>query len=709
MCINSSTNYMNPTFNHIISKLNSFDFDITNTNYVQQKLKHSKNRLIEMLEKYGSNELLANVCTFELICQSNNFHDPSNPYAENPFAAYALGLFLKYNNINYGEPEPHITNKFLKLLIDYIDLFKISMMKIDGEIFGPEAHVEFTSKLMKMLDDSNPNAFPKQSFEFYKYIFLPLNEYFMNKYGFTINFVFEFIDQLEKIIATRTNNKLQMIRNQYKKGKLNKKSNQLLFEKCSKPDTAIIFKNCIDLLTINPNTFYNENQLKNKNMLRNFLDTVCCRFGDQLQEFDDLLSDNIIFYKPIIKFNKDNYFVAKPDFLIQKLDQVLEYLLNSEKKSQSSVWNKFDKLKSEYAESFNFINRIFPKNCIFRNAHFYHNGISLEADLIVKYDNKIIIFESKSGRLPIYAKSDGRKKLTNRLENLVKKGVEQCVTVKEYIESNSTAIFWSDRSRKVPLLKIDNSVNTYEYYFIVSTLEHLSPINRDLNHINQFNYAEKGIYPLVLNMYDLDTITHIISQPIYFIHYIQQRTNYQKKGNVISMSELDLFSHYLCHGSLNENIATLQNGILVILPSTPDPIVEYYLNNKNCPRLNIPIKLEEILLEAQSQNQYTFTDGTNILLNLPKSDKEMISASITTIIKKSKKNRKFHYDIKLTTKSPKCGIIICGATELTKIINNSTNIHNSNKKLNPFIKHWFLISIVLPIRKKRSSFLKILS
>jgi len=619
------------------------------------EIKNLKNELEKKLREYGSIELMANLAVKETYDQSSMFHNPSNPMGENPFVAFSLGLFLSNNNLKAGEPHPNQLNEFVALLTRYFDTFKLSLMRIDMESHRPEDSITFLSQLQKIGDDLNPHIFPNQKDDYFQKVFYPLNDHFVSKYGFSINDATRFVDIFADRLATHMKDRYKLAYEKYHEGKeqLTKPESTLLLKQYEKnnvtPEQMLQFyantlrlSGSKSILTINVDEYCKEQNIENKDVFRKYLNTFSCTFGDQFKEFEDPLSDNIIFYKPIIKLGGDTFFLPKPDFLHDKLDLLLEFLLEEEKQSHSDIWNQFTELKSSYLEnkSHEFFSRVFPENCLFPNACYWIRRDRMEVDLLIVYDNKIIIVESKSGKLPLSAKREGQQKLQTRLIDLVQKALSQATAARDYIKSQPTVKFWNKSKDKV-LVEINSSETKYEFFFIGVTLEHLGSLGTSLKNLDAFNFFKENDYPWSVYLHDLDVVTDLLDEPVYFIHYLEQRMIAQNQDTFSSPLELSLLGYYLTHGTFHTRVLTDSENVgrISILPDFIDPIEDYYLLNKKKPRLKVPKNLEELLLNMQKYRHEGFTKVTSLLLDFPLPYKKSIEKKLAKIFEQCKRNR----------------------------------------------------------------------
>lgn len=603
-----------------------------------------KTKIVKLLEEIGSIELMANMIMEELYAQTPASQDPKNAISENPIVAYVLGLFLSHNNIDAGEPTPSQIIE-LELLLETYFVESNNLISIAGMKKYPSNDIFTTiSRRWKLLDDVNPHAYIHQKEEYYRSVFSPLNQYFITKYNFTVDFAQKFSNDLIIKIRNHFKKRWESYIDFYIKNIHYLKSLDYL-KFCNNNNITtdqlsdIFFRyfcfhnnKSVFLIKLSDNDF-NYNSQENK-MLENLLNNLSCTFNDQFNEFDDILSNNIIFFKPIIKLDTDTFFVAKPNLLQYHLDILLEQLLNNEN-NKSNIQIKFRDLKSKYVENmlFKVFSRIFPQNCIFRNIYYYIDKKPIEVDMLIKYDNKIFIIEAKSSHIPVHVKIDGKQKLEKRLQDIIYKEHNQCIRTRDYIKSNPNATFWSDRKKKNIAVIIDTIRSGYEFILIGVNLESL------LSGISNFTLSRHTHDPnfdksfLGITLYDLDVITDLLTEPSYFIHFIQYvLAIYNKDNLIINPDEIGLLSMYI-----KNNLSTFVSlkfdkpYQFIISPSKDLEIDKYYVYHHKKPRVEIPKNLEQLIITLQKSYKLGFTKLTSGILDLPPENKNKLSDKIDKI------------------------------------------------------------------------------
>jgi len=323
--------------------------------------------------------------------------------------------------------------------------------------------------------------------------------------------------------------------------------------------------------------------------------------------------------------------------LIPKLDFILENLLTDEKKEQTAIWKKYEQAKSKFLEdtTFDFFSRVFPVKNMYRNLFYPINGERPETDLVIIFDNKIIIIESKSNYLPMAGRRGGIKTLEKTLEKIIKKAYSQAKRTRDYIQSTDEAVFTNKSGKEV--LRINNKNNDYQFIFINSTLETLDAFQANLKELDSLEMFDKCDYPWSVNLFDLDIITDCIPSSAYLLHYIHQRTETQKRGIFSAITEGEFLGYYFKHGNFYE-YAYDESGKPIARISLGadffDQFEKHYVFGEKKPTLEKPPILSDLIKNMEKYNQKGFTNVTNLLLDFPTHQRQMIGKKIKGKLKK---------------------------------------------------------------------------
>lgn len=482
----------------------------------QNDIDKIKKEIESKLREYGSVDLIVRLILKEMRARISV--DIMSSWGERPMVAYLAGLFLSNNNLEAGKPNSDQIQELEELLIDYFDRFNLQIEHWKTSNIRPYDHIKFAFQLQKTSNDVDPGSYPGQTNEYYRQVFVQLDQYFSSRHGFTVEQALHFTTLIFNKITDEISN------------------------------TCANVTNLRDIFVIDPDDFCNKQNIQDKNAFKKCLNTFSCSFGDQLQEFTDPLSDNIVNFKPIIKLNEHAFFVLKHE-LDRSLVKMLEFLLEEEKQKTPSVWNKFCDLRSKYVESsaYRILSKMFP-NQIFRNAHFLYKNREYETDLLIIHDNKILVIESRSGSFPASAMRGSIRSLKKRMNALVQKPMLQATNVRDYIMSQSKAVLWADKPKTKALIEIESAQN-YKFLVISVTLVHLGGLAANLRNIDAFQFFESGEYPWLVYLYDLDIVVDMLETPSRFIDYVEKRIHAHQENIFEAESELIFLGYYQKKGN----------------------------------------------------------------------------------------------------------------------------------------------------------------
>ena len=615
-----------------------------------------KKDLETKLSEFGSFELMANLAIRELFAQHPEFHEADDPIGENPLIIFLLGLFLQKNNLKKNEPHPNQVSEILDSVTKYFDSFKWNMMPIDPDDRKDTDSLVVYSRLGKLLDDVNPHCYLNQKHDLVQTIFPSIDDFFKINFGFSVNDTLDYVNKIETMIDKKLHEKArevhEIVGNARKQIEGDKKDDFLkMLDKdgCTLENFISYFSSTHFLwgskntLIINPEKFCKEEGIEDIGKFRKYLNTFSCEIGKQFKDFENPLSDNILFYKPIIKINDDSFFIPKADILHYKIDTLLEYLLNDEKERKTKIWQSYNDMKSKYLENktYEFLSKIFPEKYLHQNLFYNFESKRFETDLIIIYDEKIFIIESKSNHLPLSAKRGGIDSLEHSLKKIIKKAYDQANIVHRYILSKDIVEFENEKGDKI--LSINSKETNYDFFYINVTLENLGSIGTNLKELDVLKSFSQKKYPWSVGLYDLDIISDCLPEPAYFIHYLEQRIKAQNQNIFHSVEEIDFLGYYYKIGNFYRELLDpdLKATTISIAPEYFGVLDEHYMLGKKKPELTIPSKLDQLIKNMQKYSQKGFIKITSLLLDFPQEQRKMIAKSIDTKFSKTMKTGNF--------------------------------------------------------------------
>ena len=367
-----------------------------------------------------------------------------------------------------------------------------------------------------------------------------------------------------------------------------------------------------------------------------YLNLISTSFGEN-QNYNSLYDEDISKTKPLLKIG-DKYFCCNFPKLFYLLPYQFEQLILSQNNKCKELKDKYIQSKNKYSEDlpYNKLKTLFGEHFVFKNIFYTDKGTKYEIDILVRYDNKIIVCEIKSGKLRNSALAGNQDKLEQDLKKIFKKSFSQIEKTKQYIFENSKCTFYNKKKEKI--LTITNKECTdLEFFSIGIHVENLMRLSNNINS-SKLNYYNKP-YFWAVNILELDIILNHIKYPSLFIHYIKSRLKAQHKGIIQATDELSLFGFFLQNPSGGFDF---QKSSKVILESDfIKPFDEFYLQQtNNFPEIKIDNRIEKFIKEREkltlSKQSIYHTEVIHTLLMLNSSYLKNFLDSIDQCVKKTK-------------------------------------------------------------------------
>lgn len=627
---------------------------------VENEINNIISKLLETITNYDIVELLPKISIISQFLPEET-SDYIRDLREKPILQFLTGFCLKHNS--FGQEMPTLGD--VKNVMDSLnEYFKLLYQKLIFEDTRKEESdwsdfIIFSAKNQKILEQVNPGKYPFQNEDLIMGIFLGLDDFYFTNYGFTISDAYLFgnkiIERYERLVKERYEksfkDKEKIIKIQRDSVKKRKLVEYLEKEKIDIEEYSknlffwTLFEEAKDILIFKIDKFCGEENIEDVEKFRMYLRTFSCRFGDGNSEYLSPFDENLIVTKPIIKIDDLLYISPIPRYLICNLPIIFDNLLEEEKRKQSRIWQRYEIIKSKYLEkkTLDCFTSIFPQDRVFKKLFFEYDGKKFEVDLLVSYDNKIFIGESKSGLLTEPAKRGGIKRLKKDLRKLIEDAFLQGKNTMEYIKSKNDASFFNEKGDE--LLNIHYDPDLTKFFLINVTLEPLMGFSFSLRTLQSLGLFADNEYPWSVSIYELEIISKLIEYPSVFIHYLEKRMVAIEDNLFRAFDEISIFSYYLERGNLNPPLTEEGEKPFDFVSLDPEfirPFDEHYLNGGKAPELFIEPEFHKIVRDLERLKPENYTIIISAFLDLEHNNREYIIKNINEIIRRTKEDHGFH-------------------------------------------------------------------
>lgn len=390
-------------------------------------------------------------------------------------------------------------------------------------------------------------------------LFSDYNSWFNNKFNFTIEEIYEFIEEIKQKITLT-----------YKKKYLGRYS-----------DLVILNKKDVLL------------DVKNKSGFENFIELLKLDFYKAKSN----TKYKSFFFKPFIFFDNDN-FLPMYTSILDNLRYILENIIE-----EYGNKDKYNKKKGTFLEDqlYMKVSEKFKSSKVFKNprCRFVSEELGEFCDVLLVYDNNLVLFEAKAKQFNLKVKETDRNKIRDNVKDILVESYKQLEKSKEFKEKNERLILY-DQTGKNEILNI--SSKDYPSVFLVSvTLDNLGSIGTNVKRLEKINYKiKKNIFSF--NLADLKIIFEHTEFPAQFIHYLIKLNGIFENVNIQYMSEdeIDYFGHYQ-----ETNYDNNQKEFIMKLPNYRNYYFNpYYLDKelkKNPDKIHqeLPLKFKEIIYDLE--------------------------------------------------------------------------------------------------------------
>ena len=312
-------------------------------------------------------------------------------------------------------------------------------------------------------------------------------------------------------------------------------------------------------------------------------------------------------------------------------------------KNNCPLKENYAKLKSKYAENLSFkcFQKIFGNEKVYKNIKYQYENKEYEVDILIEYDNKIILVEVKSGNVLF----------TNRpkqqLNKVLKRAYEQTQKASEYIMNTDEPSFIGEKNWG-KALKVKKSDYLKILPICIST-ENLMAITQNLKNAKLDDFFHQNQYPWAVNLLELEVISDHIKYPSLFLHYIESRLTAQsnESQDILSTDELSYFGLYLKDGPAGGFDFQSNYSAAFITPDFLEIFDNFYNEeNKEPLQLNMDYRFKKFIQEFEFLYKKGVVQGHseifNWLLKGSSNDLKKVFDEIENCIEKTKKDGKHH-------------------------------------------------------------------
>lgn len=446
---------------------------------------------------------------------------------------YIQSILVSVKNENveeFKEEKYYEICELVKKLYSLLEIFIISYCvkfdKNEDEIKLIQAN--FTSKY------STGKRYAFQEIIALKELLCPYESLFNECFNFDINVFFEGMEKIQYAFTHGLNDNIEKMHNIMEHVNLENASNE------EKEKIRNIMENLIGL------------ELHNISKITKWPKEFICELSYEIGECNNFFDGSEYSGWPIFKnpLEKKTFIILEEDaycFSIHDLfDNIYRNILKNMRNKMPNKNNKINEIQGKTAESI--VEKLFKK--IIPNSKVYVSNYYpietqkklVENDLIVIYDNNLILVEVKSGAYtPDFAIENFETNIES-IKSLIEKADSQNERTLKYLNSKEECpIYDSNNSNK----KVKEVIKIKDYDNIIKFCITVDSFNEIEAQAEKIKYCNLNNETIVISLDDFRVYSEYFSSPTKFFHYMEQRKRATLTENIELNDELDHLGLYI--------------------------------------------------------------------------------------------------------------------------------------------------------------------
>lgn len=256
------------------------------------------------------------------------------------------------------------------------------------------------------------------------------------------------------------------------------------------------------------------------------------------EQFVSLGDYNLINAKPIIQQDDFTYILFQhyglleaayesPFFWFKQVDE--RYFNTTATKNRGDFTEKF---------SYEVLSKIFGSDNVFKNIDIYDNKKRVgEIDVLVVFANRAIVLQAKSKKLTIDARKGNDNLLAKDFQKAIQEAYDQGLDCAKFIQDKKYKLIDASSNE----ISIHNSFK--EIYILCVVSDHYPALAFQTRQFLKYEATDIIKPPFVMDIFLLDVMAEMLSNPLYFLSYVNKRTSNFK--GFFAQSEFTILSYHL--------------------------------------------------------------------------------------------------------------------------------------------------------------------
>jgi hypothetical protein len=271
-----------------------------------------------------------------------------------------------------------------------------------------------------------------------------------------------------------------------------------------------------------------------------------------------------IFKRPFVRL-EDRHYCFELYGLFDHIYRSIQRLIANKRPAYRETWNQRQKVVSESLPCELFAN-LLPRAQIYRSVHYPwhtdHDGRRrwFETDALVLAYDHLFIIEAKGGAFTHTPPATDFGAYVESLRNLLVAPSQQGLRFLQYLRSDSEVAIYDQYHTQVGRLRTSDLAHVT---VCVVTLDPFTELAARAEHLKAIGIdaGKHAVWPVSVD--DLRVYADVFSNPLMFLHYVEQRMRASQSGSIQAEDEMDHLGLYLRHNMYLEYARQLSADTMI--------------------------------------------------------------------------------------------------------------------------------------------------
>lgn len=284
-------------------------------------------------------------------------------------------------------------------------------------------------------------------------------------------------------------------------------------------------------------------------IIKNILTAFSFPVANRNEEFTALNEFNLANACPLIPLDNDQFLLFQHYSLAEALYESPFYWLNEDMEYSSEA----SKNRGEFVEKFsaNKLKYIFGDKNVFMNLDIYDHkrpkkGHRGEIDVLVVFGDRAIILQAKSKRLTLGARKGNDKFIQKDFASSIQDAYDQGLLCAKLLSDENNILTDSNSNN------IDIKRKFREIYIFCVISDHYPALSFQASQFLKWEQVDNIKPPFIMDIFNLDVMSEMLQSPLFFLSYVNRRTNYINK--ISAHHEITILSFFLKHNPLLKEV-----------------------------------------------------------------------------------------------------------------------------------------------------------